>query len=320
MRQDVLYDAFVVLKDESMKISVRPAAYAASAVSAVLLLLCSAPAEAQSRLASDTALASMTRADREFARLSVDSTAQRAFLRLMAPDALIFRPRALKAHEYLRSRPMHPALGLLWEPTFADVAAAGDLGYTTGPWIASRRDQPQADPTFGQYVTIWRRQPDRSWKVELHAGVAHGADPVGPAALRVAPPPNWRARTALDRAAAIRSLIVADSTLGAVSANLGAAAAFRDRSAPHLRLLQQGEFAATGNEAHGLLRTLAVYRWRPAIANISASGDLGYTVGSFLSASGPANASIDRRGDYVRVWRRNAAGEWQVVLDLATPG
>jgi ketosteroid isomerase-like protein len=68
-----------------------------------------------------------------------------------------------------------------------------------------------------------------------------------------------------------------------------------------------------------VLRTLAVYRWRPAAASVSASGDIGYTYGAFVTASGPASASVDRRGDYLRIWRRTAAGEWQVVLDMAVP-
>jgi hypothetical protein len=31
--------------------------------------------------------------------------------------------------------------------------------------------------------------------------------------------------------------------------------------------------------------------------------------------NGPGRES----GDYLRIWRRNAAGEWQVVLDLTSP-
>jgi ketosteroid isomerase-like protein len=296
-----------------MKVLVRAAATTA------LLVFCVAPLHGQARLVSDTALASLARADRAFARLSADSMPQRAFLRFMAGNALIYRPRAVKAHEYLRSRPMHPAIALLWEPTFADVAAAGDLGYTTGPWISSRRDAPQADPIFGQYVNIWRRQPDRSWKVEVHAAIAHDADAVGPGQLRVPPAPAAQARGPVDRDAAIRSLLQADAALAGVSQDLGAAAAFRDRAAPELRVLQQGEFAATGNAAHGLLRTIAVYRWQPAAASVSAAADLGYTYGQFITATGPASHSVNRRGDYLRIWKRSAAGEWQVVLDLAAP-
>jgi ketosteroid isomerase-like protein len=287
------------------------------------LLTFAAPLTAQSRLASDPALAGMVAADRAFAAAALDSTPQRAFLRWFAADALIYRPRLVRAAEYLRARPMPRGLSLVWEPVFADVSAAGDLGYTSGPWISQRRDVPGADPTFGQYVTIWRRQADRSWKVELHAGIAHGADAIGPKDLRVAPSPDWRvAGTAAARAAAAdanRLLLQADAALARVSQARGAAAAFRSRSAPHLRLLRSGELAATGNEAHGLLSTVVTYRWQPAGGNVASSGDLGYTWGTFVSITGPAAARINERGDYLRVWRRRADGEWVVVLDLTSP-
>jgi ketosteroid isomerase-like protein len=296
-------------KEELMKFSIRAAILA--------LLVAVPPVHAQQRLVSDTSLAALARADRAFAKLSADSTPQRAFTRFMAADGIIYRPRAVKAHEYLRSRPMHPAIALLWEPVFADVSAGGDLGYTTGPWISQRRDAPNSDPIFGQYVNIWRRQADRSWKVELHAAIAHDADSQGPGELRAGPAPEWRGRGT--RQEALRSLLEADAALAKSAGSGGASTAFRSRSAPQLRLLQQGEYAATGNAALGLLRTMAVYRWQPSGGNISASGDLGYTYGAFVTATGPANASINRRGDYLRIWRRSGSGEWQVVLDIAVP-
>lgn len=270
------------------------------------------------RLAADTALASLVAAERAFARAALDSTAQLAFVRRFAPQGLIYRPRVVRAGEYLRARPMARGLSLVWEPTFADVAASGDLGYTTGPWISRRSDVQGSDPSFGQYVTIWRRQPDGAWKVEVHAGIAHGADPVGPGALRVAPPPAWRTGGAVAAADAQRALVQADSALASAARERGAAAAFRSGSAPHLRLLRTGELAATGAEAHGLLASTVTYRWQPAAAAVSRAGDLGYTYGTFVTVTGPAAARVNQRGDYLRVWRRGAAGEWRVVLDLTS--
>mgnify|MGYP006209361805 CR=1 FL=1 len=93
------------------------------------------PAFAQDRLESDTALASMVAAERAFAQHSVRAGTQSAFLSFMAENGVLYRPRAVKAHTWLRARPMPADLALVWEPVFADVSRAGDLGYTTGPWI-----------------------------------------------------------------------------------------------------------------------------------------------------------------------------------------
>jgi ketosteroid isomerase-like protein len=66
---------------------------------------------------------------------------------------------------------------LLWEPVRAVVAASGDLGYTIGRWEsrALGKDGTWTAAGTGNYVTIWRRQGDGSWKVSVDIG---NADPV----------------------------------------------------------------------------------------------------------------------------------------------
>ena len=64
-----------------------------------------------------------------------------------------------------------------WEPVYAQVAAAGDssgdLGYTLGNYIARGIDaEGQEVAQRGNYVTIWRKQEDGSWKVALDTGNA----------------------------------------------------------------------------------------------------------------------------------------------------
>jgi ketosteroid isomerase-like protein len=63
-----------------------------------------------------------------------------------------------------------PGNALRWQPEWAE--AQGDLGYTTGKWQlhalgADGQDQVKAT---GKYVTVWRRQPDGTWKVVFDMG------------------------------------------------------------------------------------------------------------------------------------------------------
>jgi ketosteroid isomerase-like protein len=60
---------------------------------------------------------------------------------------------------------------LRWEPDTAVVAASGDLGYTFGHWEAVRRTAA-GDSVLGRgnYVTIWERQSDGTWKVVADIG------------------------------------------------------------------------------------------------------------------------------------------------------
>lgn len=64
-----------------------------------------------------------------------------------------------------------PGVSLRWSPTRADIAASGDLGWTIGTW---RSEGPGPDGEVavrqGIYVSIWRLQPDGTWKVVMDLG------------------------------------------------------------------------------------------------------------------------------------------------------
>jgi ketosteroid isomerase-like protein len=60
---------------------------------------------------------------------------------------------------------------LSWTPMKGEVVGAGDLGYTTGRSLF-RQKGPDGKVTErrGQYVTVWRKQADGSWKVVFDTG------------------------------------------------------------------------------------------------------------------------------------------------------
>ena len=60
---------------------------------------------------------------------------------------------------------------LTWTPTDAQMGPSGDMGYTWGHFEGHSKDAA-GNPvlTSGRYITVWRKQPDGSWKVALDAG------------------------------------------------------------------------------------------------------------------------------------------------------
>ncbi len=60
---------------------------------------------------------------------------------------------------------------LTWTPTDAQMGPSGDMGYTWGHFEGRSKDS-SGNPvlTSGRYMTIWRKEPDGSWKVVLDAG------------------------------------------------------------------------------------------------------------------------------------------------------
>jgi ketosteroid isomerase-like protein len=57
---------------------------------------------------------------------------------------------------------------LTWTPQGGAMSPSGDMGYTWGHYDGRSKDASGQSVTLsGRYMTIWRRQPDGSWKVVL---------------------------------------------------------------------------------------------------------------------------------------------------------
>jgi len=56
--------------------------------------------------------------------------------------------------------------------------------------------------------------------------------------------------------------------------------------------------------------------WQTNVADVSKSGDLGYTSGTYkLSMQGPDGEPISDHGKYLTVWRKDKTGAWKAVFD-----
>lgn len=53
-----------------------------------------------------------------------------------------------------------------WNPVNAEVAGSGELGYTWGNWKFNAKDTV----FYGNYFTVWKKQPGGNWKVLLDGG------------------------------------------------------------------------------------------------------------------------------------------------------
>jgi ketosteroid isomerase-like protein len=58
-----------------------------------------------------------------------------------------------------------PGFSISWQGTKVEIARSGDIGYTVGTYQMGMHD-PKGNPMTdrGKYVTVWRKQPDGTWK------------------------------------------------------------------------------------------------------------------------------------------------------------
>ena len=62
--------------------------------------------------------------------------------------------------------------------------------------------------------------------------------------------------------------------------------------------------------------TKGILNWKPQYAEISQSGDLGFTSGSWTFQPNSINDSIVARGGFNSIWKKNKNGEWKNIVDL----
>jgi ketosteroid isomerase-like protein len=118
-------------------------------------------------------------ADKAFNDASVKDGPKAAFLRAISMDGKLLNDSRSGADAVNATYAQWPANATLkWEPSFVDVSASGDLGYTWGRYTfivptGVKGGHPLLK--MGTYVTIWKRQPGGAWKVVLDGGNPDGA-------------------------------------------------------------------------------------------------------------------------------------------------
>ncbi len=70
-----------------------------------------------------------------------------------------------------RIGPDQPGVTLKWSALFTDVSDDGTLGYNYGRYEARRSGANGKESVHtGWFLTIWKRQPDGSWKYVMDNG------------------------------------------------------------------------------------------------------------------------------------------------------
>lgn len=110
----------------------------------------------------------LLRADSAFAAMSVAQGVKAAFLTYSTEDAILFGGGAQisEGREAIGAGfDSFPSGAVLnWWPVAAAIAESGDLGCTVGEATIASLNH------YSKYLTIWRRQPDRSWKFVADGG------------------------------------------------------------------------------------------------------------------------------------------------------
>ncbi|HEX8505427.1 MAG TPA: hypothetical protein VF630_08670 [Hymenobacter sp.] len=261
-------------------------------------------------LHAQSAREAVVAAENSFAAQAAQAGTATAFLDNCAPTALVVENGELaNAQEVWKGRPVRSNNRLTWYPVLADVAQSGDLGYTTGPWTSFKNDRPQA---AGEYVTVWRKQPDGKWKFVVDMGVERiGTAPPKPA---VVPQPRLLAAAATPSTAPSNVVLELDRKFSDAEL-LKPGATYQQYLSAEARLYRPGLSMMQGEAASANMKNLeGRYFFAPTTGYLAAAGDLGYVVGSLRREASAKHP--EETGSYLRIWKRESVAGWRLVLEV----
>ena len=120
-------------------------------------------------------LSSMIETDKAFSRMCVEKGRNAAFIYYADDSVVKMRDGAFpvigkdEMAKIYRSKP-DTGFTMKWKPVRAEAGKSGDLGYTFGEWELYLKAR---DTTlYGNYVTLWKKQKDGTWKYILDTGTS----------------------------------------------------------------------------------------------------------------------------------------------------
>ena len=270
-------------------------------------------------------LDSLVQAERSFSRTCVAKGLRVAFIEFFADDGIRFLPDPVNAQENFRQHPAPPGpqtFTLSWEPVFADVSLAGDLGFTTGPYLVTDNSKKNP-PGYGYYFSVWRKQNDGRWKVLLD----YGTDSPAPAnsdnspRFKSAISTGWKRSTAKAQSDDSIALTDLDRETSTMSASQGITETYRHYLLNDSRLHRAQLMPLV--EKISILNFLDQQQWtkvsfEPIAAGVAQSGDLGYSYGQYSLRKKTAASALEK-GYYARIWKRDGKGNWKIAMDVAKP-
>jgi ketosteroid isomerase-like protein len=266
-------------------------------------------------------------ADQQFGASLAANGVQKAYLNFLADDGNIIaagKPvitgrdaiRAFVAEETERNFSN-------WRALRAGVSGAGDMGYTSGAAEFSMKNVDGSQKSsHAVYLLFWKKQ-DRRWKIAaLLINPARSAPTVLPDLQSVPPVESKHSKADIEQSLA--AIIKADSDFSALSEARWAGEAFTSYIAADGVLVGLIGTGLKGAEAiraaFGEKPSGGSLVWKPVKGEMSASCDLGFTIGYSTTketdAEGKPRTSY---GHYLTVWKKQTDGSWKFVLDGGNP-
>lgn len=267
------------------------------------------------------AMAEMVETERAFARYSIEHGQPEAWIEFFTDEGVVFQPGPVNVKTFMRQflpTPNPAPNSIDWVPMRGDISAGGDMGYNIGPWKITDHTKKETD-AWGYFFSVWKKQPDGKWRVAVDFGIRvpeANADhdlkvpfkPVThvrsktPATLNQDSERAWLGQLDSRFENAGDGKLI-DAYLAAVDDE---ATILRSRAVPGKKEIMRSVLTGANTSL----------KLTPLKADVSDSGDLGYTYGQYELRD---NNNPKESGYYAHMWKRNANGDWKIVVSNFKP-
>jgi ketosteroid isomerase-like protein len=248
--------------------------------------------------------------EKAFEKSAAENGVNQAFLEFSAPDGTCFFPGyPVNCVDYFKMQKPSPA-ALFWNPTFIDVSSNGALAYSTGNSVYKPQGKDDTNSFYGEYATVWQRQPDGGYKAVLDLGISHP---------QANPQTKWTSPADTGREMNEKKISAADTATAffEMSAKQGLSKAYKTYFADDVRVLREGKMPIIGKQA--ALDEFKNNRSKVNFAKRSVfvgAADMAY-ITNFYNVT-DRNAKIIEKGNFLQVWKLRG-GKWQIVFDVFVP-
>jgi ketosteroid isomerase-like protein len=257
-------------------------------------------------------LESLVNAEKSFAKTSTEKSVRTAFLEFFDRSTVAFTngQPVLGRKDWERRKESNSYL--FWWPVYADIAASGDFGFTTGPAVYGPNRETKEASGGLYYSSVWRKDINGNWKVlaDLGSSVYNPNDN-----LNTFKTSSHQPHPVNDLGAEVkRELIALDKSYneGLNKAKISFDESyFSDEARVHRRNIAP---LTTLQSIENFTETDG-FSFDHYEGQVASSNDMAFTYGTVKIITNKDGKEAIEPACYLRVWKVED-GEWSIVLDV----
>lgn len=258
-------------------------------------------------------LHSLVDAEKAFAQTSVDKSTKVAFLTYFDHHSVAFQNgQAVLGRKEWEKRAENNNY-LFWWPIYADIAASGDFGYTTGPAVYGPDRSTREAKSGLYYSTVWQKDDTGRWKVLADLGSSTYNPSENLTTFKTSSRPAIARNDITSEAR--RELSALDKSYNGELNELKTSfddAYFSDEA----RIYRRGIPPVVGAKAIAYFNDNGgMYFFQNLQSHLASSNDMALTYGIVKITNMRDGKEVVTNASYVRVWKIEE-GEWNIVLDV----